>query len=138
MPRHLRRLRPLAASALCAIACGPPRTAATTGGAAEVLIIFRNESLNQADVFVVGSASDMARVGSVYGNHTDTISFDLRSVSGSGTLSMLARVRQTGRAARSGPVALHRGDILRVTLPMSETMLNALVIRPEPADSTEP
>ncbi|HEX2780153.1 MAG TPA: hypothetical protein VHM30_11680 [Gemmatimonadaceae bacterium] len=137
MPRHRRRLWPLAILALSAIACGPPRTAGA-GGAAEILIIFRNESLNQADLFVVGSVSEQARVGSVYGNHTDTLSFDLRSVSGSGTLSMLARVRQTGRVVRSPLVALHKGDILRVTLPMSETMLNALVIRPEPADSTEP
>ncbi|HEX8847924.1 MAG TPA: hypothetical protein VF761_00155 [Gemmatimonadaceae bacterium] len=125
----------LLALAVAASGCGPRH--GTPRPVEYAIIVFANESLNQADVYAVGTAGDRVRLGSVFGGHTDSLRLDLHTISGSGTLTVYARVLATGRAPSSGQVLLHPGDFLRVTMPSSETVLNALVDRPVPADSTD-
>ena len=114
----------LLAAALVVAGCGPhggPQSAQYS------FIVFTNESLNQADVYAFGTAGDRVRLGTVFGAHTDTLRLDLRTISGAGTISIAARILATGRAPNTGQILLHPGDFLRVTLPSSENMLNALV-----------
>ena len=114
----------LLAAAFLAVACGPH---GGPGSEQYAFVVFTNESLNQADVYAFGTAGDRVRLGTVFGAHTDTLRLDLRTISGAGTISVAARILATGRAPSSGQILLHPGDYLRVTLPSSENMLNALV-----------
>ncbi|NUQ21215.1 MAG: hypothetical protein HOQ09_09670 [Gemmatimonadaceae bacterium] len=114
----------LVTAALLVTGCGPHRGPASSQYA---FVVFTNESLNQADVYAFGTAGDRVRLGTVFGAHTDTLRLDLRTISGSGTLSVRARIIATGRTPGTGQVLVHPGDYLRVTLPSSENMLTALV-----------
>ena len=124
----------LLALALAAGGCAPGH--GTPRPVEYAIIVFNNESLDQAAVYAVGTAGDRVRLGTVFGGHTDSLRLDLRTVSGSGTITVYARVIATGRTPSSGQVLLHPGDFLRVTMPSTENVLNALVSRPAQSDST--
>ncbi|NUO64304.1 MAG: hypothetical protein HOQ11_10745 [Gemmatimonadaceae bacterium] len=124
----------LLALALSAGGCGPRH--GTPAPVEYAIIVFNNESLDQTDVYAVGTAGDRVRLGTVFGGHTDSLRLDLRTVSGSGTITVYARVIATGRTPSSGQVLLHPGDFLRVTMPSTENVLNALVSRPAQSDTT--
>ena len=110
----------LVTAALLVTGCGPHRGPASSQYA---FVVFTNESLNQADVYAFGTAGDRVRLGTVFGAHTDTLRLDLRTISGSGTLSVRARrengwtridVEDTGDGLPAGwTLAASRGTGLR-------------------------
>lgn len=120
--RSLRAAIVAVAAALGA-ACGPVHH---RGTANDATIVFENQSLNQADVFAVGTAGDPVRIGTVFPGRTERLTLDLGMVSGAGSINIVARMLATGRAPRTGLVTLRPGDVLRVTLPQTENQLTAL------------
>ena len=112
-----------AGAVVAAAACGAMHH---RGGDYTARIIFENQSLDQADVYAVGTAGDPIRIGTVFGGRTDTLTVDLNSLSGDGSVNIAARILATSRRPSTGRVTLRPGDYLRVTLPTQETMLSAL------------
>ena len=119
-----RRLALFGAAVLTA-ACGPRRR----GSAPDpVIIIFENQSLDQADVFAVGAGSQSMRIGTVYGGRTEMLRFPADAV-GAGSVSFVARIFASSRTPRSGPITLSRGDTIQVRLPSDQRMLSVLPYR---------
>ena len=114
--------RTLALVAALLAACGPLKHR----GQNDATIVFENQSLDQADVFAVGSAGDPVRIGTVFAGRTESLRLDLGTVSGGGTVNIVARILASSRAPRTGQITLRPGDVLRVTLPNTENILTAL------------
>jgi hypothetical protein len=88
-------------------------------------IEFKNESLAQADVFVVVSGSDRRRLGTVFAGHTDTLTIP-RELARRGTVNIVARLLARSRTPSTGSLAISPGTHLSVRLPMDEKALYVL------------
>src|SRR5918999_5654934 len=96
-----RILRLLAAILIAAVAaCSSLRRAPDPGHA---YIIFHNNSLTQADVFIVPQGAGARRIGTVMAGQTDTLSVG-PDITGRGTLSIVARLLARSQAPQTGPV----------------------------------
>ena len=88
-------------------------------------IEFRNESLAQADVFVVVSGSDRRKIGTVFAGRTETLTIP-RELANRGSVAIVARLLARTRAPSTGSLALSPGTRLSVRLPMDEKALYVL------------
>jgi hypothetical protein len=91
-------------------------------------IEFRNESLAQADVFVVTSGSDRRRIGTVFAGRTETLTIP-REIAIRGSVTIVARLLARSRAPSTGSLALSPGTRLSVRLPLDEKSLYVLPVR---------
>ena len=92
-------------------------------------VVFVNQSLDQADVFVVSAGGQSQRIGTVFGGRTETLSVPSTFVSGATTVNIVARLLAHTNAPRTGPITLSPGESVQVTLPSSA---NTLTILPGP------
>jgi len=99
-------------------------------GENDALIIFRNESLDQADVYAVAPGSDMTRIGTVLPGHGDTLVVRSSVMGNGGGVNIVARILASTRTPSSGNIPLHGGDLYEVRLPADERTLVALPARP--------
>ena len=88
-------------------------------------IEFKNESLNQADVFVVASSSGARRIGTVFAGRSETLTIP-REIANRGSINIVARLLASSRAPSTGRIAIGPGTHLSVRLPMDEKTLYVL------------
>ena len=88
-------------------------------------IEFRNESLAQADVFVVLSGSERRKLGTVFAGRTETLTIP-RELAMRGSVSIVARLLARSRTPSTGSLALSPGTRLSIRLPMDERTLYVL------------
>ena len=113
--------RALPALLLLAAACGPKRRDA----APPAQILFRNESTEYTNVFVVRSGQS-TRIGSVMSGQSTTLRVPTHLVSGDGVIEVVARTLAGRRQPRTGTFVLHEGQRVAVTLGAAATTLTVL------------
>jgi len=112
--------------AIVASACGPFRNAPDTG---QAYLYFSNESIEQADVYVVASGNQAVRIGTVFAGRSETLTVPSSVVSRGGQVNIVARFLARSATAQSGPVPLQRGDRLEIRLPIDQKLLVVLPAR---------
>jgi hypothetical protein len=90
------------------------------------IVIFNNQSMDQADVYAVGSAGQPVRIGTVYSGRRENLRVPSGATGGSGTVNIIARIFASNKAPRSGSISLAPGDTVLITLPVDEKMLTVL------------
>jgi hypothetical protein len=136
MPTRMRPIAPIwrlfALLMLAAlVACARNRPGRDMGNISEdrsdepTTIEFRNESLAQADVFVVVSGSDRRKLGTVFAGRTETLTIP-RELANRGSVTIVARLLARTHAPSTGSLALSPGTRLSVRLPMDEKALYVL------------
>ena len=127
--RHRRALVCWVVLAVTA-ACARSRRTDARATAEPVIIVFRNESLDQADVFAVRpSGAGSVRLGTVMAGSTETLKIPPGSVPAGSGVDFVARLRIHSRTLHSGPVTVSPGDRFTITLPSTE---NSLAVLPAP------
>jgi hypothetical protein len=132
MPRCLqhstRGLRIFALLALAALpACHRSGTTSEIDPVAEEpsTIEFRNESLAQADVYVMASSVGARRIGTVFAGRTETLTIP-RDLAVRGSINVVARLLARSRTPSTGSIAISPGTRLSVRLPLDERSLYVL------------
>lgn len=117
-----RRIGVVAALA-CLGACGPFHH-----GSAPVdpVIIFINESPDQADVYAVNGTGNSVRIGTVFAGRRETLKVPLSVLGGSHSVDIVARIFASTRTVHSGQVTLDAGESLEIRLPVDERLLSVL------------
>lgn len=97
-------------------------------GPADALIIFHNESLDQADVFAVAPGSNLERIGTVFPGRTDTLRVRSSLVSTGSGVNIMARLLARSNTPSTGNIPLHSGDMFDVRLTADGRTLSALPV----------
>ena len=121
MPRRLILSSLLVTSMLSVGACGPFRR----GGPENAIILFTNQSIDQANVYAV-QGTQQVRIGTVFGGRTDTLRVPGTSSPGGTSVSIVARFLASNRAVTTGTLNLASGDTLSVTLTPDQRFLSVL------------
>lgn len=128
-----RQLRTLAFSALFSAASLGAATSCGRfhhGDAPErAALVFINESLGQADVFIVVPGTESRRIGTVFPGRTDTLMVPTDITSRASSLQIVARVLAHSTSPSSGPISISPGEYLQVTLPSDLKSLIVLPVR---------
>ena len=90
-----------------------------------VVVLFQNQSLDQADVYVSRGVGDSRRIGTVQAGRTETLVVPQEIVT-AGTMNIFVRLLARSIVPRSGAVAVSPGDRLQVTLPSDQRQLTVL------------
>ena len=106
-----------------AAACGPFRRGA---GQPPAALIFSNESLDQAAVYVVGPGLEFRRIGTVFAGRTDTLTVPPDLAARGGPLNIVARLLARSEVPQTGSVNIRPGERYRVTLPPDARLLSFL------------
>lgn len=122
MRYDLRRIGTLAAVALCAAACGPFRR----GGPPDSVVVFNNQSTDQADVYAIGSGGEPVRIGTVFAGRSENLRVPQSITGGAQRVNIIARIFASPRTVASGPFSLAPGDSMVVTLASDEKLLSVL------------
>ena len=118
----------LAVAAASALAgCGPFHR----GNEPQSIIVFRNQSPDQADVYAIGSGGDPIRIGTVFSGRTETLRVPTSVTGGSSRVNIVARIFASGRLVVTGPFTLMPGDSMDVTLTSDEKILSVVPSRGE-------
>jgi hypothetical protein len=124
--RHLIRLLPAMVVAILA-ACGPLRRNPNAPQPAS--IIFANNSLSQADVFIVAQGMGARRIGTVMAGQTATLNVPTDVATRGGPVNVIARLLGSSRAPQTGPVSILPGERYEVRLPSDARLLSFLPAR---------
>ena len=103
-------------------ACGPFHR----GGQPESVVVFHNQSSDQADVYALGPGGDPSRIGTVFAGKTDTLRVNSSIIGGSYRVNVIARIFPNGRVVASGPFSLAPGEAMDLTLSSDEKILSVL------------
>jgi hypothetical protein len=130
--RSLTAALAAAAVALPALAalggCNPLRRQGTAQSNAPPVVVFENQSLSEAAVYVVPRGGTQHRIGTVQAGRTDTLRVSTSALGGSGSVTIVARLLAVSRAPSTGPLTLMPGDRIAVTLPPDARLLSVLPI----------
>ncbi len=121
MHRTLRRLVP--ALLLVVGACAPLRRGS---GPEPATIYFINESLDQADVYVVVGSGEARRIGTVMSGRTDTLTIPPSLMASGGSMTIVARLLARSLRPSTGPITVLAGEAYEVRLPADEKLLSFL------------
>lgn len=88
-------------------------------------IEFRNESTEQATVYVIPTSGEEIRLGTVTAGRTETLRVP-ESVAIRGAVNIAARLFARSETPATGPVTMRPGDLYVITLPMTRAMLMVL------------
>jgi hypothetical protein len=92
---------------------GPPQTA---------IVVFTNESIDQADVYAV-TGSQAVRIGTVFAGRTESLKVP-GDVAGRGVnVNIVARLLAHRNAPSTGPIAINPGDRYAIRLPADQRQL---------------
>lgn len=122
---QIRRALVVVAAAMALTSCGPFHQ----GSQPESLVVFRNQSVDQADVYAIGSGGDPIRIGTVFAGRTETLRVPSSITGASSRVNVLARIFPTGRVVVTGPFTLMPGDSMDVTLTGDQKILSVLPSR---------
>jgi hypothetical protein len=132
----VRRIAVGVALMLPLAACGSIRRSDTL---TDPVVIFHNESLSQADVYVVGSGGEPVRIGTVFAGRHESLRVPYNAIGAAPTINIMARMFASSRVVRTGSFAIGRGERVEVTLPSNEATLTVLPVRrSEPPDDAGP
>ena len=120
--RHLLRLVPVLVIAGVA-ACAPHRRGP---GLPPAYLIFSNNSLTQADVFLVAQGLGARRVGTVMAGQTDTLLVPADVANRGGTVNVIARLLARNQVPQTGPVSILPGETYEVRLQTDGRLLSFL------------
>jgi len=112
-------------TALTIAGCGPFRR----GGPPDAVVVFHNQSTDQADVYALGSGGDPVRIGTVFGGRSETLRVPGSVTGGANRINVIARMFPTGRVVGSGAFELAPGESMDLTLSGDERVLAALPSR---------
>lgn len=104
------------------MACRPINRAA---GPQPARLIFTNESLDQATVYVVGPSLDFRRIGVVMAGRTDTLMVPA-DVIARGTLNIVARMLARSDVPQTGPVSIESGELYLLKLQANSRLISFL------------
>ena len=113
----------LVALMLASAACG---SLGRGSGQPPARLIFTNESLDQASVYVIASGVEFRRIGTVIPGRTDTLTIPADVVARAGTLNIVARLLARNEVPQTGPVTIRAGDIYQVRLTADARALSFL------------
>lgn len=122
---QIRRAVVAVAAASALAGCGPFHR----GNEPQSVIVFRNQSPDQADVYAIGSGGDPIRIGTVFAGRTETLRVPTSVTGGSSRVNIVARIFASGRLVVTGPFTLMPGDSMDVTLTSDEKILSVLPSR---------
>jgi hypothetical protein len=122
--RRLMRLAPAFLLAAVAV-CGPFRR---NTGPPPALLVFTNDALTQADVFVVTQGIGARRIGTVLSGRTDTLVVPW-DIANRGTVNIVARMLARSAAPQTGPVSISPGERYEVRLSNDARILSFLPAR---------
>lgn len=105
------------------VACGPFRRGA---GPQDALLVFTNNSLAQADVYVVPQGLSGQRVGTVMAGQTDTLVVPSGLTTRGGTVNIYARLLARTEVPQTGPVSIWPGSRYEIRLPPDARLLSFL------------
>ena len=125
MSTQIRHALVAIAAALALAGCGPFHQ----GNQPESVVVFRNQSPDQADVYALGSGGDPIRIGTVFSGRTETLRVPTSVTGASSRVNVVARIFATGRVVVTGPFTLMPGDSMDVTLTSDEKILSVLPSR---------
>ena len=118
-----RTLRPAMLAALFSvIACGPFHRG---NGVPDPVIVFMNDSPDQAAVYAVSSGSPV-RIGTVESGRRETLRVPQTALGGSHSVEIVARIFASNRVVRSGQITLDPGDSIDIRLQADEKLLSVL------------
>jgi hypothetical protein len=125
MVRWLARRAPLVLLAAAAT-CGSPFRRGTP--TEPTFVIFNNQSLDQAAVYVIAPGSDYVRIGTVMAGRTDVLEipsgFAVR-----GSVNIVARLLARSVLPQTGFVSISPGERYEVTLSLDARILSFLPSR---------
>ena len=104
-------------------ACGPFNKGS---GAPATTILFTNESIDQATVYVVAPGVEFRRIGTVIPGRTEALTVPADMVARAGTLNIVARLLARPEVPQTGPVTLRAGDRYEVRLSTDARSLSFL------------
>ena len=116
------------ALASAAMACGPFFRKGTPAGEPAILV-FSNQSLDQATVYAVVPGADYIRIGTVMAGRTEELRVPSDMVLRAGTINIVARLLARSNFPQTGPVSISPGERYEVTLPMDGRLLSFLPAR---------
>jgi hypothetical protein len=119
--RCLRCCVPLALIAAAA-ACSPARRSA---GPPPAVLFFTNESLSQANVYLVSPGVGARRIGTVMAGRTERLLVPAHLTTG-GNLNIVARLLARSGAPQTGVVWLRPGERYQIRLPANAKLLSFL------------
>jgi hypothetical protein len=91
-------------------------------------IIFTNESLDQATVYIVGPSIEFRRIGTVFAGRTDTLTVPPELTTVGGPINIVARLLARSDVPQTGPVSIRPGERYQVRLPLSSRLISFLPI----------
>lgn len=92
-------------------------------------LVFSNNSLTQADVFIVSPGFGARRVGTVMSGQTDTLRVPTDISTRGGTVNIVARLLARNQAPQTGPVSIFPGEMYDVRLATDGRLLSFLPAR---------
>jgi hypothetical protein len=107
-------------------ACSPVRRGPAQPPA---YLVFSNNSLTQADVFIVSPGSGSRRVGTVMSGQTDTLRVPADIAMRGGTVNIVARLLARNQVPQTGPVSIQPGETYEVRLATDGRLLSFLPAR---------
>jgi hypothetical protein len=121
--------RRVIAAACVAVAAACGHLGMGGSGPSDALIVFHNESLDQADVFAVAPGSDFQRIGTVFPGRTDTLRVRSSLIAAGSGVNIMARLLARSNTPSTGTIPLHSGDMFEVRLNADGRTLSALPAR---------
>lgn len=122
MRKEVRRGLALAVALVVSGACGPFHRSPEL----DSVVIFHNQSVDQADVYALGPGGDPTRIGTVFAGKTETLRVNQSIIGAANRVNVIARIFPSGRVVSSGPFTLGPGDSMDVTLSSDERLLSVL------------
>ena len=99
-------------------------------GQPETFLIFANESLDQATVYIVSPGVEFRRVGTVLAGRTDTLRVPRDLATRAGTLNIVARLLARPDLPQTGPITIVAGEMYQVRLSIDAKILSFLPTGP--------
>jgi hypothetical protein len=90
------------------------------------VLVFTNESLAQADVFMVMQGMGARRIGTVMSGRTDTLFVPPDLASRGGSVNIIARLLAHRAVPQTGPVSIVPGEIYEVRLSSDTRLISFL------------
>lgn len=119
---EVRRGIALAVALVISAACGPFHH----NPALDSVVVFHNQSTDQADVYALGPGGDPTRIGTVFAGKTETLRVNSSVIGAADRINVIARIFPSGRVVASGPFTLGPGDSMDLTLSTDEKILSVL------------
>jgi hypothetical protein len=125
--RCLRRLTAAVVILAAAAACATTRRGP---GLLPASLIFTNESLDQATVYLVAPGLDFRRIGTVMAGRTETLTVPPELATRAGTMNIVARLLARSDVPQTGPVSISPGQRYQVRLQLNSRLISFLPAAP--------